>query len=175
MTAGSKDSLELIQFLDSQFVLIHTRSCALVSITPVEVLYRNSGTAPATAQSAGEHLIRSAAAVERTFGGITASLWDDPFEWTLPEHLSTNERINEYLAEVEATRRRAFSRFTKDSDLLREVLVPSGTTRPLLVLLIQTLVKATDFQGRAMAILSLISANTVPNFPGNEDVKSNCF
>ena len=29
----------------------------------------------------------SAGTIEQTFGGITANLWDDPFEWTLPETL----------------------------------------------------------------------------------------
>ena len=40
--------------------------------------------------SCGEYILRSAAAVEQTFGGITTRLWDDPFEWTLPEALSTD-------------------------------------------------------------------------------------
>lgn len=115
-------------------------------------------TAPA-GHSLGENLLRSAAAVEQTFGGITANLWDDPFEWTLPENLATNERVIEYLEEVEATRLRAFARFAEDSDLLKEVQVPGGTTRPLIDLLAETLVKAADHQGRAVATLALLFGN----------------
>ena len=56
------------------------------------------------ADSCGEQVLRSAAIVEQTFGGLTANLWDDPFEWTLPETLSTSAKVIEYLNEVEATR-----------------------------------------------------------------------
>lgn len=101
--------------------------------------------------SVGENLLRSAAAVEQTFGGITSNLWDDPFEWTLPENLSTRERVIEYLEEVETTRKLAFNRFSRDSDLLKEVSVPSGDTRSLISLLLETLIRAGDFQGRAVA------------------------
>ena len=41
----------------------------------------------------GEHIVRSAGAVEQTFDGITANLWDDPFEWTLPENLATPREV----------------------------------------------------------------------------------
>ena len=165
MTAGKKDaSRELIQAFDLQFVRLHTRSCSLISTTPIELLYRGAPSSTAAPfYSMGHHLLRSAATVERTFGGITANLWDDPFEWTLPENLSTIELVNEYLEEVEATRRRALARFEQDSDLLKEVLVPTGNTRPLLVLLTETLVKAADYQGRAIATLSLISDGRFPS------------
>ena len=149
---------ELIESFDRQFARLHLRSCSLVTTTPLKMLYRNARqSAPALpVYSMGENVLRSAAAVEQTFGGITANLWDDPFEWTLPENLSTTERVIEYLEEVEATRKRAFVRFAQDSDLLKEVLVPAGNTRPLLDLLAETLVKAADYQGRAIATLALI-------------------
>jgi len=94
------------------------------------------------AASVGESILRCAGAIEQTFGGITANLWDDPFEWTLPEHLSTPDRINEHLAEVEATRRCAFSSFGDDASLLKHVVVPSGESRPLIDLLRETLRRA---------------------------------
>lgn len=164
MTAEPSDSSRRVtRSFDSQFARIHTRSCSLISLTPLELLYSGTPkTEGAHVLSIGEQLLRSAAAVERTFGGITANLWDDPFEWTLPEHLSTHERINEYLEEVEATRRRAFARFQSDSDLFKEVLVPAGNTRPLLVLLTETLVKAADYQGRAVATLNFLSKGRYP-------------
>jgi hypothetical protein len=123
----------------------------------MEILYRRAGRATeSAAHSAGEHVLRAAAAVEQTCGGITANLWDDPFEWTLPENLSTTRLVIEYLDEVYATCKRAFDRFLRDSDLLKQVQVPSGETQPLLNLLLDTLVRATEYQGRAEATLQFV-------------------
>ena len=163
-TVEKSDLRELIKAFDSQFAVLHQRSCALIRNTPIELLYgRGELSRPGPAPSMGEQLLRSAAAVERTFGGITANLWDDPFEWTLPENLSTSERVLEYLEEVEATRQRAFTRFAIDEDLLKEVLVPSGNTRSLIALLTETLATAADYQGRAKATLSLVSDGRFPH------------
>jgi hypothetical protein len=167
MTSVFKDgSRELILFFDSQFLSIHTQSRSLISSTPIELVYQSprldgSGGVP----SMGEYLLRSAAAVERTFGGITASLWDDPFEWTLPEQLSTSERLQEYFDEVEATRQRAFVRFVHDSDLAKEVLVPAGNTQALIVLLTETLLQATNYQGRALALLPVVASQRTAQVP----------
>ena len=149
----------IIDAFDEQFARLHSRLCALAENTPIEILYCHGElrTDALRVHSAGENLLRSAAAVEQIFGGITANLWDDPFEWTLPENLSTRERVIEYLDEVEATRRRAFDRFADDSDLLKHVAVPSGETRPLISLLLETLVRAVEFQGRAVATLGFVS------------------
>jgi hypothetical protein len=148
---------ELTEAFDRQYARLHLRSRSLIGKTPLELLYRKVGlvTAPPV-YSTGENILRSAAAVEQTFGGITANLWDDPFEWTLPENLATTERVIDYLEEVEATRLRAFARFARDSDLLKEVQVPGGALRPLIDLLAETLVKAADYQGRAIATLALV-------------------
>lgn len=152
---------EFTEAFDRQYARLHLRSRSLISKTPPELLYHKVGlsTAPAV-YSMGENLLRSAATVEQTFGGITANLWDDPFEWTLPENLATTERVIEYLEEVEATRLRAFARFSLDADLLKEVQVPAGTLRPLIDLLAETLVKAADYQGRAVATLALLVGDT---------------
>jgi hypothetical protein len=90
------------------------------------------------------------------FGGLTANLWDDPFEWTLPETLSTSDRIVEYIGEVDAVRQRAFVCFVDDTDLLKYVSVPSGEPRSLFSLLIETLVRASSYQGRAIATLKIL-------------------
>jgi hypothetical protein len=99
-----------------------------------------------------ENLIRSAAVVEQTCGGLTSNLWDDPFEWTLPETLSNPDRIVEYLSEVDLARQRAFSSIQDDSALTKYVSDPSGE-RLLISLLLETLVKAAEFRGRAVAII----------------------
>ena len=103
------------------------------------------------AVSVGEQILRSAAAIEQTFGGLTANLWDDPFEWTLPETLSTPESIVEYLSEVDATRQRFFSSVEGDGALSKYVAVPSGERKTLIELLLQTLVRASHYRGRAMS------------------------
>ena len=155
---------KLISSFNEQFARLHSRACALTGAIPAEKLYwqprESSGAFPV--YSCGEHLLRSAAAVEQTFGGITANLWDDPFEWTLPEALSTPERVAEYLNEVEATRRRGFALFASDDDLLKEIAVPSGEMRMLSALLLETLARAAHHQGRAFATFRLFSDERLP-------------
>jgi hypothetical protein len=90
---------KLLSSLDAQFALLQARSLALIESVPGEKLYwqprQSAGAFPI--YSCGEHLLRSAGSVEQTFGGITTNLWDDPFEWTLPESLATPESVKEYL------------------------------------------------------------------------------
>ena len=97
-----------------------------------------------------EYLVRSAAVVEQTCGGLTANLWDDPFEWTLPETLSNPDLIVEYLSEVDLARQRAFSSIKDDSALTKYISDPSGE-RLLISLLLETLIRAAEFRGRARA------------------------
>ncbi|HEV7844057.1 MAG TPA: hypothetical protein VGO69_10205 [Pyrinomonadaceae bacterium] len=149
----------LISCLDEEFARLHGRSRALVEAIPAEKLYwqpRPSSSA-FPIYSCGEYILRSAAAVEQSFGGINANLWDDPFEWTLPETLKTPGSIIEYLMEVEATRREGFERFSSDDDLVKEIAVPSGEARPLGALLFETLTRASHHQGQAFAVFRLFS------------------
>ena len=95
-----------------------------------------------------ENLVRSAAVIEQMCGGLTANLWDDPFEWTLPETLSNADRVVEYLDEVDLARQRAFSSIDDDA-LTKLISVPSGESRVLISLLLETLVKASELRGRA--------------------------
>ena len=156
---------KLLPTLDTQFAALHERSDALVRLVPEDKLYwqprESSGAFPV--YSCGEHILRSAASVEQTFGGITANLWDDPFEWTLPESLQTPARVAEYLSEVEATRRRGFALIETDGDLLREIAVPSGEMQTLFAVLSETLVRAADHQGRAFATFRLFSDARLPH------------
>ena len=104
--------------------------------------------------SSYQHILRSAAAIEQMCGGLTANLWDDPFEWTLPETLSSADRRIEYLAEVDLARQRAFKAIVDDGALTRYITVPSGEPRLLISLLLETLVKASDYRGRAVLLSS---------------------
>jgi len=90
---------------------------------------------------AAEQILRSARIVEQVSGGITANLWDDPFEWTLPETLRTKGKLMAYVDEVHDARERAFQLFKEDADLLKTVMTPSGAT-PLMSLLLDALVRA---------------------------------
>jgi hypothetical protein len=150
----------LIESLDREFQQLHLRSCQLIESISPDDLYSHPATLPGLDQSTsvGELALRSVAVVEQTFGGITANLWDDPFEWTLPETLPTPAAVLEYFAEVEDTRERAFLSFAADDVLLKEIAVPSGETQPLFVLLLKTLVRASDYHGRAIATLKNLNA-----------------
>jgi hypothetical protein len=155
---------KLVASFDNQFARLHSRSLALIEAVPEGKLYwqprQSSGAFPV--YSCGEHTLRSAAAVEQTFGGITTNLWDDPFEWTLPETLTTPERVAEYLFEVEATRQRGFARFGSDDDLSKEIASPSGEMQTLGSLLLETLDRAAHHQGRAYATFRLFSDARLP-------------
>ena len=155
---------KFLSSLDEQFARLHARSIALIEIVPEERLYWQPRQSPGAfpVYSCGEHLLRSAAAVEQTFGGITTNLWDDPFEWTLPETLKTPASVAFYLNEVEATRERGFSLFSSDEELRKEISVPSGEMKSLSSLLVETLERAAHHQGRAFATFRLFSDTRLP-------------
>jgi hypothetical protein len=107
-------------------------------------------------KSIGEGVLRSAAAVEQTCGGLLSNLWDDPFEWTLPETLSTTERVLGYLDEVENTRQHAFAGFENDGELLKDVSLPSGEFQPVIKVLLETLLRATRYEEQAEVVLRAV-------------------
>ncbi len=144
-------------FFDLRFRSLHERSIAAVAAMPEQLLFKPPG--PFAVGSFGASILRSAAAVEQTFGGITARLWDDPFEWTLPEELSTNAKIAEYFFEVEATRTRGFASLANDADLMKQIPAPEKLMT-IFDLLLATLAHAEHLQGRAFAISQLHGLNS---------------
>jgi len=160
---------EIVASFDREFSRLHFNACAVVEQISLEMLYAvpepaGSASVPGPVTSIGETVLRGAAAIEQTFGGITANLWDDPFEWTLPEYLSTPAKLKDYLGEVEATRKRAFASFSDDSCLLKHIAVPSGGTLPLIDLLLETLLSAAGFQARALVLVKILSGMSPPGF-----------
>lgn len=153
----------ILSTFDREFLLLDKRSRELLAIIPNDELFvKPRDIANSMAMfSCGEYILRSAAMVEKTFGGLTTRLWDDPFEWTLPEKLSDKESILIYLAEVEETRVKGFSFFTSDGDLKREMPAPEKL-RPIIEILLDTLAKAAHFQGRAFAVFQMISNEKLP-------------
>ena len=144
---------ESIDRLDAQFADLHTRSLDLIARLSSERLYAQPD---GSTDSCGEQILRSAAVVEQSFGGLTANLWDDPFEWTLPETLNASAKVAEYLNEVEVTRRHAFDSFKNDDDLLKEIMTPGGRTQ-LLPFLLDTLRRARHHHQRAVTIYELLN------------------
>jgi hypothetical protein len=132
----------LTAWFDSEFARLYKDWRQLIKGLDGGKIYQPTSTGRT---SQGEQVLRSARIVEQTFGGITANLWDDPFEWTLPENLTTPEKLLEYLDEVENTRRRGFELLRTDDDLMKQVMTPSGS-KQLASLLLETLVRARHHQ-----------------------------
>jgi len=143
----SKTERQIVQHLDQEFSLLIDSLRELIRSVPADLLFRHPPSV-----SVGENILRSAAVLEQTCGGLTSNLWDDPFEWTLPETLSNPELINEYLLEVDDARQNAFSAIHDDGALSKYISDPSGE-RLLISLLLETLVRAAEFRGRAVASL----------------------
>src|SRR5262244_3002954 len=115
-------SSAVVEHLDREFQhLLAQLKTLLMSVEPVQLYQRPQSLSVPTI---GECILKSAAVAEQTFGGLTVNLWDDPFEWTLPEALSNSHRILEYLGEVDQARQRAFACFADDALLLKNVSVP---------------------------------------------------
>jgi hypothetical protein len=169
MVNNTRRHREIVEILEQEFASLLEGLTLFVESVPPDLLYRNFQ-APGSqgprmlAPSVGEQVLKSAAVLEQTFGGLTANLWDDPFEWTLQETLSNADRIIEYIGEVDATRQRAFACFADDAALLKYVSVPSGKPCTLLSLLLDCLVRASSHKGQAITTLKILSATELPGF-----------
>ncbi len=154
----------LLNSFDRQFLNLDRRAREIVEKIPPGKIYQSPirSNQSFASFSCGELVLRSAAKVEQTFGGITAKLWDDPFEWTLPEELLTSAKILEYLAEVEETRLKGFAFFNSDEDLRREIPAPEKL-ETIFDILLETVARAEHFQGRAFAVLQMLSNEKIPN------------
>ena len=145
---------DLVESLDRDFAELHSASCQLISRLSADSLYAPAN--EASGETSGHQILRSAAAIEQSFGGLTANLWDDPFEWTLPETLNTPAKVVEYLNEVEAVRNRAFSAFKDDVELSKEIMTPAGP-KQLLPFLLDTLKRARHHQQRALKVFEALT------------------
>src|SRR5215213_10960444 len=153
----------MLKSFDRRFALIHQRSLALLKMLSDADLFRKPRELERSMVmfSCGEYILRSAAAVEQTCGGITTRLWDDPFEWTLPEELSTSEKVAGYLAEVEVERESAFRFFVSDDDLRKQIPAPENL-HSIFDLLLETVARAEHYQGRAFAVFQMLSDKKLP-------------
>lgn len=149
---------EIVQQIDQEFFDLLNSLKDLAGSVPVNLLYQNLPPV-----SIAENILRSAALVEQTCGGLNANLWDDPFEWTLPETLSTPELVINYLSEVDLARQRALNSIREDEALTKYILTPTGE-RQLIDVLLETLVRAADYRGRAVAGIKILSSAGAPRF-----------
>lgn len=152
MQTNAASRRTVVDLFDREFDLLIDGLRTLTMSVPPEFLYRQPPSV-----TVGESILRSAGIAEQTFGGITSNLWDDPFEWTLPETLSTPTHILDYLSEVDATRRRAFASFVTDEMMLKYIAVPSGKEQLLMELLLRTISRASSYRGQAAATLKMFS------------------
>ena len=152
-----------LETFDRKFAALHSRSLRLLSMAGDESLYRRPRELPETFAmfTFGEYLLRSAASVEQTFGGITTRLWDDPFEWTLPEKLSTTSLVAEYLGDVDSARKKGFAFLNSDDDLNKRMPAPTEI-KSIFEILTDTLVRAEHYQGRAAAVLQYFTDEKLP-------------
>lgn len=146
-----------INFFESRFENLHDRSRLLIENTPDEYLFFQP---PEIAlefpvNSVGSLVLRSGGRIEQTFNGITAKLWDDPFEWTLPETLSTGNLILEYLNETKEIRQKGFSLFQSDEDLRREIPAPEKL-KVLFEVLLETIVEGENLNGQAVSVFQFV-------------------
>ena len=150
---------ELIDSFDRQFSDLYSRSHELIQTTGDDFLYVRPGENESSMRtfSVGEFVVRSAAAVEQMIGGITTRLWDDPFEWTLPEQMPMRDDVLNYLNEVEASRRRGFG-FFKDDDELNKLLPSPIEFRTLGAILKDTLAEAERLFDRATEIYRTVAS-----------------
>ena len=153
----------VIDAFDLRFAATHDRSRSLLRAIAADDLFRKPRELDRSMAlfSCGEYLLRSGAAVEQTAGGLTTRLWDDPFEWTLPEKLSTPQLVDNYLEEVETSRKKAFLFFASDDDLQKQIPAPERL-RSIIDLLLETLARAEHYQGRAFAIRQMLSDEKLP-------------
>ena len=134
----------IVDGLDKEFASLIESLKELVRTVNADQLYRHVDDT-----SFGEQILRSVAVIEQTLGGLTSNLWDDPFEWTLPETLSTPESVLEHLSEVDTLRKRFFASIDGDDALRKYVAMPSGEPKTLIQILTDTLDRASDCHKKA--------------------------
>jgi hypothetical protein len=147
-------SRAVVELLDREFQHLLAQLKTLVTSVAPELLHRRPR--GLSVHTIGECILKSAAVAEQVFGGLSANLWDDPFEWTLPETLSDSNRIVEYLGEVDQARERTFA-CLDDASLSKNISAPSGDSLPLAKALLDALVRAHTAYGQALATRKIFS------------------
>ena len=109
-----------------------------------------------TGGTVSELIVRSAAKVEQCFGGISARLWDDPYEWTLPESFLAKTAVFEYLGEVKAVREGGFKLLRSDRELAAKIAAPAG-----MVTIFDVLLSTLTESNRQLALAAYVSRDAI--------------
>ena len=152
----------LIKTFETAFDDLDGRGRELIALIGAEMLFKRASddNRMYAVASVGEAVLRSAAVVEIVFNGLTTRMWDDPFEWTLPEKLSTPKLVLEYLDETVATRNKGFAFLQTDEDLSRTLPAPVKMLN-IAEILVDALAKAEHFNGRASAIYEILTGKAL--------------
>ena len=155
--------MTLLDTFDRSFATVSSRTRAILDLTSDKDLYKPPRILPNTFAmfTVGEYVLRSAAAVEQTFGGICTRLWDDPFEWTLPEKMHSVDLIKDYLDEVDKTRAEGIAFIATDESLAKSIPAPVKII-PISQVLIDTLARSEHYLGRSYAVFQMISDQKLP-------------
>ena len=154
----------LVGVLSAEFERLHANLIDVLNVIPEERLYWKPFESAAFLRvySCGELIVHIGATVEYTFNGITSNFWDDPFEWTLRENLSSRSLIAQYLAETAQVRRVALADM-KDDDLIKRLRFPDGTNTTIGELLVRALTHACHHRGQVYAYVHLFSNERLPS------------
>lgn len=143
---------ELTENIENQFVQLTDTLFKMIETVPEKLMFTSPMPAGQSFQgTSGECILRSAAAAEQAFGGIMTRLWDDPFEWTLPESLATAEKMREYVIEVDQQRARCFQFIKDDAELLKLIPAPEDL-RPVQSVLLDALSRSNFLLGQAVIL-----------------------
>lgn len=147
---------DLITIIDQHFINLHRSSVELLrTVNDKDLFARIEGFESVNAAlTCGEQIVRSAAVVEQAFGGISSRLWDDPFEWTLPEELSTVQKVEEYLNEVELFRTKCMPALGDDGELSRTIPAPEDL-KSILEILLEAISRSADHLGKAKLLIQI--------------------
>lgn len=162
MTSSLSTRRDSIEGLNRDFICVLSELSTLIKSIPGEKIYFNP--TGASEGSVGDCVVKTARTLEQAFGGLTTNLWDDPFEWTLPETLSTTNLILEYLAEVDTARARAFASLVDDSALDKYIAMPSGEQASIQKLLAEALSNARVYEKRARETAKMLFSDDAPRF-----------
>ena len=154
----------MVETLNAEFERLHNNLIDVLNVIPEDRLYWKAfeGSNFLRVYSCGELIVHIGATVEYTFNGITSNFWDDPFEWTLRENLSSRSLIAEYLDEAARVRRIALLGI-KDADLAKTLRFPNGTSTTIGELLLRALTHACHHRGQVYAYVHLFSDQRLPS------------
>ena len=142
-----------IERLEECFTKLNEEMVAIVENSPESSLFEDGGKGEITPKTPPVvSVVRAAAVVEQVFGGLTTRLWDDPFEWTLPEALNDRQSILSYLDDVKKRQSEVFGRLQTDADLQKTTPAPVEIM-PIFTILLRALTRSWYLLGIARANL----------------------